>query len=104
MRQLFSRQQWPQVRQLLQEYGSNDWEREVDRVRLALLKLSAGDVEKLRAWLETAKQDYRDVLVGAEYPEQMELDSWNLDENGRRELKAARERDLQQLMDWLNAD
>ena len=104
MRQLFAPEQWPQVRQMLQEYGSEDWEREADRVRLALLKLSAGDVEKLRVWLQTAKQDYRDVLVGAEYPEQSQHDSWNLDAKGRRALKAARERDLQQLVDWLHTE
>ena len=104
LRQLFAREQWPQVRQLLQEYGSEDWEREADRVRLALLKLSAGDVAKLRDWLATAKQDYRDVLVGGEFSEQMKLDSWNLDDEGRRELKAARKRDKQQYVNWLKAD
>ena len=102
--QLFPRESWPQVRQLLQEYGSEDWEQEADRVRLALLKLSDGNLEQLRSCLKTAQQDYRDVLAGAEFPEEMTFDSWNLDEKGRRELKQARKRDKQQYADWLNAD
>lgn len=38
-------------------------------MRLAALKLAEGSIEKLRSAIETAKRDYRDVLVSAEYPE-----------------------------------
>ena len=101
LQQWFAPEEWPQARRLLQQYGAQDWEREADRVRLALLKLSEGNLEQLRVWLQTAQQDYRDVLVGAEYREQSQFDSWNLDDAGKRALKQARKRDLQQLMDWL---
>lgn len=37
----------------------------MDRVRLAVLKLSGGDREKLRAVIQLAKTDWRDVLVAA---------------------------------------
>ena len=101
LQQWFAPEEWPQARALLQQYGAQDWEREPDRVRLALLKLSAGKLEELRVWLQTAQQDYRDVLVGAEYRQQSQFDAWNLDDAGKRALKQARKRDLQQLLDWL---
>lgn len=52
----------------LTEYGKEAWHREPLRVRLAILRLAAGDREALRSHLEVAKRDYRDVLAGAEYP------------------------------------
>ena len=58
-----------QVLSLLGEYGSEDWHREPERVRLAALKLAAGSIDRLRTVLGTAKADYRDVLAAAEYPE-----------------------------------
>lgn len=54
---------------MLEEYGAEEWHREADRVRLAVLKVAAGSIEKLRSVIETAKADYRDVLASAEYPE-----------------------------------
>jgi hypothetical protein len=56
----------PLVLELLQRYGHAPHEREHDRVYLALLELSQGDVGKLREALNVAKVDYRDVLVWAE--------------------------------------
>lgn len=52
----------------LAKYGKEDWQREAPRVRLAILKLSAGSVEHLRQSVQTACQDYRDVLIPAECP------------------------------------
>lgn len=54
---------------VLERYGTETWHRERARVQLAALKLSNGDLHKLEAAIETAKKDYRDVLVPAEYPE-----------------------------------
>ena len=39
-------------------------ERQLTRIRMAVLKLSKGDVEKFLYWLEVAKRDWRDVLIG----------------------------------------
>ena len=57
-----------EVLAMLDEYGTEDGERESHRVRLAVLKLAAGDITRLRYELEGAKRDYRDVLGPAEYP------------------------------------
>ena len=53
---------------ILSEYGSDTWNREPHRVRVAVLKLANGNLERLRTEIETAKCDYRDVLAPAEYP------------------------------------
>jgi hypothetical protein len=53
---------------LLGEYGTESWQREPHRVRLATLKLAAGSIERLRYEIEGAKCDYRDVIASAEYP------------------------------------
>ena len=52
---------------MLDEYGGETWQREPHRVRLAVLKLAAGSMERLRREVESAKRDYRDVLAPAEY-------------------------------------
>lgn len=59
----------------LDEYGVQPYERERDRVHLAIINLSGGDEGKLRYFLGVAKQDYRDVLFWSEYPEQSKIDT-----------------------------
>lgn len=84
----------------LARYGANDSGPEVHRVHLAILKLSEGDLAKLDRWIETAREDYRDALAYAEYPEQMRTGavfSQPDQEAYRRVLRA----DRQQYLDWL---
>ena len=64
---LFKQEEIEAVHTLLAQYGTQNYEREVFRVRLATLKLSQGDIRNLRKYIETAKMDYRDVLFWAEY-------------------------------------
>ena len=68
VRRDFPAERVAEVLAILNEYGIESWQREFDRVRLAALKLAAGNLKKLRLHIETAKQDYRDVLAYAEYP------------------------------------
>src|ERR1700756_3483087 len=63
------------VLELLDNYGVEAYERERERVQLAVLKLSEGNEEKLREFVAVAKRDYRDVLFWAENPEQAKLDT-----------------------------
>src|SRR6266571_6625958 len=63
------------VIELLDTYGAESYERERERVQLAILKLSEGDEEKLREFVAVAKRDYRDVLFWAENPEEAKLDT-----------------------------
>jgi hypothetical protein len=75
--------------------------RERPRVQLAALKLANGDLEALRRHINTAVQDFRDVLGPAEYPE-YSAKIW-----GRsREFPVAEKeriigRDWKQYEDWL---
>ena len=63
------------VLKLLDIYGVESYERERERVQLAILKLSEGNEEKLREFVAVAKRDYRDVIFWAEYPEEARLDT-----------------------------
>jgi hypothetical protein len=65
----------PRVLELLDTYGVESYERERERVQLAILKLSEGNEEKLREFVAVAKRDYRDVLFWAENPEEARLDT-----------------------------
>lgn len=53
---------------LLMTYGEDPADRDVDRVRDAVLRLSAGDLMRLRHNIAAARSDYRDVLFWANNP------------------------------------
>jgi hypothetical protein len=63
------------VLELLDSYGVESYERECERVQLAILKLSGGNEEKLREFVAIAKRDYRDILFWADNPEEAKLDT-----------------------------
>lgn len=71
----FPERSWGQVLVLLDTYGVESYERERERVQLAILKLSEGNEEKLREFVAVAKHDYRDVLFWADNPEEAKLDT-----------------------------
>jgi hypothetical protein len=68
----FPTEQFDTVMSILGDYGAEDRQRSVNRVRLAVLKLASGDLQALRREIDVAKSDYRDVLAYAEYPEYMQ--------------------------------
>jgi len=47
---------------ILDLYGTEPYEREKERVQLAIVALSAGEEDKLLYFVQCAKTDYRDVL------------------------------------------
>ena len=71
----FPERDWESVLVLLDVYGVESYERERERVQLAILKLSEGNEEKLREFVAVAKHDYRDVLFWADNPEEAKLDT-----------------------------
>ena len=93
------------ARELLATYGLEDHERERDRVHLAILKLSEGSTDKLHEIVQAAKNDYRDVLMWAEYPEEGQA-LWSLRSRlsvGEQErLAEIRARDRKQYEEWRN--
>src|ERR1043166_4230196 len=60
---------------VLNTYGVESYEREPERVQLAILKLSDGSDEKLREFVAVAKRDYRDVLFWADNPQEAKSDT-----------------------------
>ena len=84
---------------ILEEYGSDEWNREPERVRLAALKLSNGKIALLRRAIESAKNDYRDTIAPAEYPNYLKLGVGELSEN---ETQRIIEADWEQYQEWLS--
>jgi hypothetical protein len=63
-----------EVMDVLDLYGVLPYEWERERVQLAILHLSEGDLGKLYHYTDVATQDYRDVLYWAEYPRERDFD------------------------------
>ncbi len=83
----------------LAAFGTEPHETAVERVRLAALKLSDGDLDALRRWVAQAKRDWRDVVAPAEYPEEDRMGAaamagldavrrWHLRRRDRRQYDA----------------
>jgi hypothetical protein len=75
VRKTFPESEHVRVLELLDHYGVESYERERERVQLAILKLSEGNEEKLREFVAVAKRDYRDVLFWADNPDEARLDT-----------------------------
>ena len=92
------------VRTELQKFGTEAHEREVERVRLAILKLCEARTERVIELVAAAKRDYRDVLMWAEYPAEGQA-LWairtDLSNEERLRLEDLRRQDRQQYQDWL---
>ena len=92
------------VRTELQKFGTEEYEREAERVRLAILKLCEARTERVIELVAAAKRDYRDVLMWAEYPSEGQA-LWavrpDLSSEERLRLEDLRRRDRQQYQDWL---
>ena len=94
-------EQFDAVMSILNNYGTEDRPRGINRVRLAFLKIADGDLQALRHEIDVAKRDYRDVLASAEYPEYMKKvpPSSALAEVERERIIRA---DWNQYLSWLN--
>lgn len=71
--------------------------REPERVAVACLKLSHGDLARLEECVKAAATDYRDVLAWAEYPRQMRLGPSAPPADQAR----ARREDMEEYAQWL---
>ena len=84
---------------ILESYGTESWHPGKDRVRLALLKISKGDIGKLRSYTRGALSDYRNTLVAAEFPEEGQASS----KTPPAEMALIRRRDREQFEAWLRS-
>ncbi len=83
----------------LNEYGTEAHEQEPVRVRLAILKLAGGSIDKLQKNTTFAKQDFRDILVWAEYPRQANNGSFSDNQKRNKLIEADRE----EYRSWLDS-
>lgn len=65
---------WETVLELLDLYGVEPYEREKERVQLAMVALSRGREDELLNLIQTAKVDYRDVLMWNDHGGMSEAD------------------------------
>lgn len=86
---------------LLSLYGEQEWHMGVDRVRIAAPYNSEGDLEKLRAQIELADIDHRDVIATAEYRSFMWLPSDT--EPGSDAYEEAVEDDSRRYREWIDS-
>ena len=86
-----------EVKAVLDTYGTEAYEKEPLRVRLAILKLSDSDPDEIKRTTDFAKQDYRDILSWAEYPRQSK--KWSMPDGPKK--KKLIEADRTEYEDWL---
>jgi uncharacterized protein (DUF1778 family) len=98
VRDTFPNRDLQEILAILDQFGVHH-----ERVCLAALKASEGDIERLRRNIEDAKMDWRDIIAAAEYPGEWRL-GWRqrkrLTEEDRKRLA---EQDRQEYLDWLNS-
>ena len=56
-----------QATRILSAYGQESFHREVERVHLGILRLSGADLAAIERWTQLACDDFRDLLIEAEY-------------------------------------
>lgn len=95
---LFAPDERADALRVLESYGAATHEREPARVRVAALKLSNGKLSELEHVIAHARQDYRDVLAWAEFPEELVQPTWSLPEDHVAQIRAA---DRAQYLAWL---
>jgi hypothetical protein len=82
----------------LARYGQEEYEREPDRVRVAILKLAGASLDGIGQWVGIAKNDYRDVLASAEYPNQLVAPTWEMAGDRCRQIQLE---DARQYEEWI---
>lgn len=101
VRRDFAEEQFAVVMAVLNEYGVEKWERGKSRVQLAALKLANDDPEALKRHITQAKQDYRNVLAAAEYPEYSKNRMSHVRELPAKEQQRIIDGDWEQYETWL---
>jgi len=89
------------ARELLNQYASDQGDSYPERVQLAALFLSNGDLARLQAGLTSALVDYRDTIAAAEYPSFMRLPV-DVDTESDAYL-AAIEHDRERYLTWIDS-
>ena len=87
-----------EIIKILNQYGTETYEKEIDRVQLDILKLAGTSIEAVRMWVDVAKRDYRDILAAAEYPNQLLAPTWKMAKDEITRIQAS---DRKQYEEWI---
>lgn len=82
-------------------FRKNDSAEELERVRLAVLKLAHGKIDELRRQIDIANVDWRDVINAAEYPEASGMPIMAYTKLNKHQRQEIQERDQDQYERWL---
>jgi hypothetical protein len=75
----------------------------LERIRLAVLKLSGGNLSDLKRFISTANVDWRDVLALAEAPEQFSVGFVEFEQLDLATRTTIQDRDHEQYQCWLES-
>jgi hypothetical protein len=95
----FDEPQIDQVYEILNDYGKEAHETEIFRVQVDAIKLSEGSIEKLKEFVSKAKQDYRDIIMYAEYSIHAEK-AWDDFDLPKKEEKKLFKQDWKEYKFW----
>lgn len=88
-----------QATKLLSAYGRESFHREVERVHLGILKLSGADLPAIERWTQLACDDFRDLLIEAEY--RLSFGKDRLKAANPREYEALKKKEREQYDAWI---
>jgi hypothetical protein len=95
----FNKENLQEILLLLDRY-KGDTEKGKYRVWAAIIKLSNGNVKKMKENIEIAIVDYRDVIAYAEYPEYSEKIGFNSKKYNSKFINEIIKRDWKQYKKW----
>jgi hypothetical protein len=87
LEEAFPRSDASELLEVLDRYGVETYEKERDRVHLAIIQLAAGEADWLTSFVQAAKVDYRDVLFWAAHGPLSPEEGAHLRDSLRRLLK-----------------
>jgi|ERR1041384_831282 hypothetical protein len=99
VKSLFPNSASAEIPQSLDDVPHFNWS--LERIQLAILKLSNGDLNQLHYYLALAKNDFHKVIRLAEYPEASRIGLLNVVKLPDAEQERIFNQDLRQYIDWL---
>ena len=102
--QLFPTEDFEEVMEILDDYGSETWHAAKEWVQLAALKMSNGKLERLRNSMSIARSDFRDLLLVAQEPNQFRMQMASKSQPTKGEEEFAQQRDKEQFEAWLKGN
>lgn len=99
---LFPDEELHEIMLILDDYGHDTYQQVAPRIQMAVLRMCNGKVNRLRAYMDTARGDFRDVLAVAEYPRQFR--NGMIDSEAKTSEADAATKDYEAYQSWLKAD